>query len=72
MGASGTGKSELTKKIIREYSAVAVTGSTGVAASLIGGVTLHSWAGLSISDSISRAAIRSRIATNVKLQAKIR
>lgn len=45
-GAAGTGKSFLLKHIIRGLSnlrSVAVTASTGTAAFLIQGITLHSW-----------------------------
>ncbi|KAF7784570.1 hypothetical protein Agabi119p4_735 [Agaricus bisporus var. burnettii] len=54
-GSAGTGKSVLLREIIklrRETSpdAVAVTASTGIAALNIGGVTLHSWAGIKLGD----------------------
>lgn len=51
---AGTGKSVLLRKIItwaRSYHGVdevAVTASTGMAAVNIGGVTLHSWAGIGL------------------------
>ena len=51
-GAAGTGKSVLLQAIVKalrkQYSAkdaVVVTATTGIAASLIKGSTLHSWAG---------------------------
>ncbi|RFU24339.1 hypothetical protein B7463_g12002, partial [Scytalidium lignicola] len=55
-GSAGTGKSvlmraiitELKKKYIREPDKVAVTASTGLAACNIGGVTLHSFAGIGL------------------------
>ena len=54
-GAAGTGKSYLLRRIIEalggssaDGGSVAVTASTGVAASHIGGMTLHSWAGIGL------------------------
>ena len=54
-GAAGTGKSHLLRYIIQELSrlhstegAVAVTAPTGIAAVNIGGVTIHSWAGIGL------------------------
>jgi hypothetical protein len=51
-GVAGTGKSEVTKTIIRELrnegKRVSVAGSTGVAAVAIGGSTLHSLAGCGV------------------------
>lgn len=55
-GSAGTGKSVLLREIIRELrrkhskspDAVAVTASTGIAACNIGGVTIHSFAGIGL------------------------
>jgi ATP-dependent DNA helicase PIF1 len=51
-GRAGTGKSVLIKEIIkqarRKGKEVAVTAPTGMAALMIGGKTIHSWAGLGI------------------------
>lgn len=55
-GSAGTGKSVLLreiisvlkKKYVREVDRIAVTASTGLAACNIGGVTLHSFAGIGI------------------------
>jgi ATP-dependent DNA helicase PIF1 len=55
-GSAGVGKSFLLRHIVavlksRCYEggdSVAVTASTGIAASLISGITLHSWAGIGI------------------------
>ena len=51
-GPGGTGKSWLISKWLREGSAkdksVAVLASTGIAATHIGGRTLHSWAGMGL------------------------
>jgi ATP-dependent DNA helicase PIF1 len=53
---TGTGKSVLLREIIRSlkkkyqksYDAVAVTASTGMAACNIGGITIHSFAGIGL------------------------
>ena len=58
-GGAGTGKTVLTKAIIRELSktkSVMVLASTGVAASHIGGATIHS--GLRLGVSIDRKSTR--------------
>lgn len=54
-GPAGSGKTTIVNRFIEtidaEYNGkfnVAVTASTGIAASLIGGQTIHSWAGLGI------------------------
>ena len=55
-GAAGTGKSFLLRYIVQELKqrhmgksgAIAVTASTGIAATNIEGVTLHSWAGIGL------------------------
>lgn len=54
-GSAGVGKSVLTRAIIRALKTrhshpneVAVTATTGIAATNIGGCTLHSWAGLGL------------------------
>ena len=51
-GSAGTGKSFLLRKIISTCApdGLVVTASTGVAACLIGGVTLHSFAGVGAGD----------------------
>lgn len=56
-GAPGAGKTYVLNKYIKRAQAagkrVAVTASTGIAASHLGGVTIHSWSGLGILDSLS-------------------
>eukprot|EP01012_Entosiphon_sulcatum_P032734 TRINITY_DN4158_c0_g1_i1.p1 TRINITY_DN4158_c0_g1~~TRINITY_DN4158_c0_g1_i1.p1 ORF type:complete len:616 (+),score=58.41 TRINITY_DN4158_c0_g1_i1:23-1849(+) len=53
-GAAGTGKSHLLKVIVSQLQAsnkqVYVTASTGIAAVNIGGITIHSWAGVGYGD----------------------
>ena len=65
-GAAGTGKSVLLREIIsalksiygRESDQVAVTASTGLAACNIGGVTLHSFAGVGLGKDTSDDLIK--------------
>ena len=47
-GEAGTGKSHLIKHFQTLMPEISITASTGTAAFLIGGQTLHSWAGLGI------------------------
>jgi len=53
-GAPGAGKTYVLNEFIRQASRqgknVAVTASTGIAATHIGGTTIHSWSGLGIKD----------------------
>ena len=64
-GAPGAGKTyvlnEFIGRAMREGKRVAVTASTGIAATHIGGTTIHSWSGLGIRDRLSdwdRAQLR--------------
>lgn len=56
-GAAGSGKTFLVNKFItycREHNInIAVTASTGIAATHIGGMTIHSWSGMGIRDILS-------------------
>jgi ATP-dependent exoDNAse (exonuclease V) alpha subunit len=56
-GAPGAGKTyilnEFIGRAIRRGKRVAVTASTGIAATHIGGTTIHSWSGLGIKDALS-------------------
>lgn len=56
-GAAGSGKTFLINKFIsycREHAInIAVTASTGIAATHIGGMTIHSWSGIGIRDTLS-------------------
>src|SRR3954470_4253026 len=53
-GAPGAGKTYILNEFIRRAKKqgknVAVTASTGIAATHIGGTTIHSWSGLGIKD----------------------
>ena len=56
-GAAGTGKTYLLNRFIRHCHehgiVIAVTASTGIAATHISGVTIHSWSGLGVRDSLT-------------------
>jgi ATP-dependent exoDNAse (exonuclease V) alpha subunit len=56
-GAAGSGKTFLLNRYIdwlrKEGISVAITASTGIAATHLGGMTIHSWSGIGIRDSLS-------------------
>jgi ATP-dependent DNA helicase PIF1 len=56
-GAPGAGKTYVLNEFIQRASKrgrrIAITASTGIAATHIGGSTIHSWSGLGIKDSLS-------------------
>ncbi|MBC7498026.1 AAA family ATPase [Candidatus Gracilibacteria bacterium] len=56
-GAAGTGKTYLINRFIRHARehgiTIAVTASTGIAATHIGGMTIHSWSGMGIRDTLT-------------------
>lgn len=56
-GAAGSGKTFLIHRFIKhahEHNiSLAITASTGIAATHIGGITLHSWSGIGIRESLS-------------------
>ncbi|MGE5425878.1 MAG: PIF1 family DEAD/DEAH box helicase [Bacillota bacterium] len=62
-GPAGSGKTYLLEKFIRllkkQGIGVAVTASTGIAATHIGGRTIHSWAGIGIKDSLTHKQLQS-------------
>lgn len=57
-GPAGSGKTFVLNKFIRDSRAsgksVAVTASTGLAATHLGGSTIHSWAGIGIADELHK------------------
>jgi ATP-dependent exoDNAse (exonuclease V) alpha subunit len=61
-GAPGAGKTyvlnQFIKRAERSGKKIAVTASTGIAASHIGGATIHSWSGLGILDKLSGDDLR--------------
>jgi len=56
-GAAGSGKTHVLNEYVNYLKhrgvAVGVTASTGIAATHIGGVTIHSWSGVGIKDTLS-------------------
>lgn len=76
-GSAGTGKSVLLREIIKELrrkhakrpDSVAVTASTGIAACNIGGVTIHSFAGIGLGKEPT-AQLVSKIRKNRKAAAR--
>ncbi len=64
-GPAGSGKTHLVNRYIaylRENAInVGVTASTGIAATHMGGVTIHSWAGIGIASSLSPADIENMV-----------
>lgn len=60
-GPAGSGKTHTLKAFIEYLKEknidTAITASTGIAATHLGGVTIHSWSGLGIRDSLSTADI---------------
>jgi len=67
-GAAGSGKTYLLNKYINylkeHHVGVAVTASTGIAATHLQGTTLHSWSGIGIRDSISEKELEKLQTTN--------
>ncbi len=61
-GPPGSGKTFLLNRYIdylkNEKRGVAITASTGVAATNMGGITLHSWSGMGIKEKLTSADIR--------------
>lgn len=50
-GSAGTGKSTILRELSRRYGgSLAITASTGIAAVNVGGMTIHSWAGLGLGE----------------------
>lgn len=79
-GSAGTGKSYVIGKYIQYLreelklspDSIAVTASTGIAASLIGGITLHSFSGIGIADYLTDEEIRKYFIKRAKLRERIR
>lgn len=69
-GPPGSGKTYILNQYVRRATAtgkvVAVTASTGIAATHIGGTTIHSWSGLGIRDQLN-ARDRQQLSGNGKL-----
>ncbi|GMH80337.1 hypothetical protein TL16_g08506, partial [Triparma laevis f. inornata] len=76
-GSAGTGKSHLLRTIIKSLqdkfgvTQVAVTAPTGIAATNLDGVTLHSWSGLGLAKKPAHSLV-AEIQKNAKKRAKWR
>src|ERR1017187_309284 len=61
-GPPGAGKTYVLNEFVRRAEKrgkrVAVTASTGIAATHIGGTTIHSWSGLGIRDALTPADLQ--------------
>jgi ATP-dependent DNA helicase PIF1 len=70
-GEPGAGKTYTLNKFIEEAQErgkrIAITASTGIAASHLGGTTIHSWSGLGIADSVKDSDL-DRMSWKPKLQ----
>ena len=62
-GSAGTGKTFLLNEFIeylkKEKVKVSVTASTGIAATHLGGITIHSWSGMGIESKLSDKQVKS-------------
>ncbi len=74
-GSAGTGKTFLLNKFIeylkREKIRVSVTASTGIAATHLGGRTIHSWSGMRIENKLDDKQVR-KLLRDEKLRDRIR
>lgn len=70
-GAAGSGKTYLLNKYIhylKEHNiAVAVTGSTGIAATHLQGTTIHSWSGIGVKDNLTTKDLE-KLQTNDRIK----
>ena len=61
-GAAGSGKTFLLRKFIRrarkEGTHVAVTATTGLAATHLNGITVHAWSGIGVQNAITKAFLK--------------
>jgi len=73
-GPAGSGKTYILNEFIawlkRKGVAVAVTASTGIAATHLNGTTIHSWSGLGIKDALSKKDLK-KIARNGKVVSRL-
>lgn len=69
-GSPGAGKTYVLNQFIKlarkQHKTVAVTASTGIAATHIGGVTIHSWSGLGVREALESRDLH-RLAGNARL-----
>ena len=72
-GPAGSGKTYLLNKYIDYLKSnnvkVAITASTGIAATHIGGITIHSWCGMGIAKKLSKSKFK-KLLGNVFLRTR--
>ena len=73
-GEPGSGKTHVTNDYVRYLKSagikVAITASTGIAATHLGGMTIHSWSGIGIKKTLSKYDV-DRIATTQRISQRI-
>lgn len=73
-GAAGSGKTYVLKEFIKKSrekdKKVAITASTGIAATHLNGMTIHSWSGIGVKKSLEEINLKS-MATRLKLASRI-
>src|SRR3989344_5086696 len=73
-GAAGSGKTHVLKEFVKKArekdKKVAVTASTGIAATHLNGMTIHSWSGIGIKNSPEEMNLKS-MATRLTLASRI-
>ena len=60
-GAAGSGKTYVLREYISYLQSldanIGITASTGIAATHMGGITIHSWSGLGVRDSLTKSEL---------------
>lgn len=73
-GAAGSGKTHVLKEFVKKSrekdKRIAITASTGIAATHLNGMTIHSWSGIGIKNSPEEMNLKS-MATRLKLASRI-
>lgn len=74
-GAAGSGKTYVLREYIKYLqdldANIGITASTGIAATHMGGITIHSWSGLGIRDSLTKSEL-AEIAEKSHIKKKIK
>lgn len=75
-GEPGAGKTHTVNQYVawlrKRNIRAAITASTGIAATHIGGMTIHSWSGIGIRSSVTRADARNLAADNNRMAERVR
>src|SRR3989344_6614230 len=74
-GAAGSGKTYVLREYINYLqnlgADIGITASTGIAATHMGGITIHSWSGIGIRDSLSKSDLQ-EIAEKKHVRGKVK